>query len=49
MKVVSRITANYARHMEKEDTWLAKNNVIAINEQGDSLKTEELIWDENKA
>ncbi len=48
MKVVSRITANYARHMEKEDTWLAKNNVIAINEQGDSLKTEELIWDENK-
>lgn len=48
MKVVSRITANYARHLEKEDKWLAKNNVVAVNEQGDSLKTEELIWDEKK-
>lgn len=46
MKIVSRITANYARHLEKEDKWLAKNNVVAVNEQGDSLKTEELIWDE---
>ncbi|PTN08718.1 LPS export ABC transporter periplasmic protein LptC [Mangrovibacterium marinum] len=48
MKVVSRITANYARYLDKEDKWLAKNNVVAINEQGDSLKTEELIWEEKK-
>jgi LPS export ABC transporter protein LptC len=48
MKVVSRITANYARYLNKEDKWLAKNNVIAVNEQGDSLKTEELIWEEKK-
>lgn len=47
MKVVSRITANYARYLDREKKWIAKNNVVAINETGDSLKTEELIWDEN--
>jgi len=48
MRIVSRITANYARYLDKEDKWLAKNNVIAVNEEGDSLKTEELIWEEEK-
>ncbi|MFV0377367.1 MAG: LPS export ABC transporter periplasmic protein LptC [Mangrovibacterium sp.] len=48
MKVVSRITANYAQYIDKEKKWIAKNNVIAINEAGDSLKTEELIWEEDK-
>lgn len=48
MKVVSRITANYARYLEREKKWIAKNNVVALNEVGDSLKTEEMIWDENK-
>ncbi|WP_372776260.1 LPS export ABC transporter periplasmic protein LptC [Mangrovibacterium sp.] len=46
MRVVSRITANYARYIDKEEKWMAKNNVIALNETGDSLKTEELIWEE---
>ena len=48
MRVVSRITSNYARYLDKEKQWIAKNNVIAINEEGDSLKTEELIWDEDQ-
>lgn len=48
MHIVSRITANYARYLNKEEKWLAKNNVIAVNEEGDSLKTEELIWEEAK-
>ncbi len=46
MRIVSRITANYARLLNKENKWIAKNNVVAINEAGDSLKTEELIWEE---
>lgn len=48
MQIVSRITANYARYLTKEKQWIAKNNVIAVNETGDSLKTEEMMWDEDK-
>ncbi|WP_163718209.1 LPS export ABC transporter periplasmic protein LptC [Mangrovibacterium lignilyticum] len=48
MRIVSRITANYARYLDKDEKWLAKNNVVAVNEEGDSLKTEELIWEEKK-
>ncbi len=47
-RVVSELIADYARQMKKEAIWIAQDNVIAINEQGDSLKTEELIWDEKK-
>lgn len=44
--VVSSITADYAKQYEKEDKWEAKNNVIATNLDGDTLKTEHLIWEE---
>ena len=30
-KIISSITANYAKQFEKEDRWEAKNNVIATN------------------
>lgn len=46
--VSTQLTADYARHMEKESLWVAKGNVVAINADGDSLKTEELFWDEKK-
>ena len=45
-QVLSRITADYARQYEKENKWEAKNNVVAVNAQGDTLKTEQLTWDE---
>ena len=48
MSIVSKITSDYARYFEKEKKWIAKNNVVVINMQGDSLITEELIWEENK-
>ncbi len=48
MKIVSRITSNYAQYFEKKKKWIAKNNVIAVNLQGDSLKTEELTWEQDK-
>jgi LPS export ABC transporter protein LptC len=45
-KIISRITSNYARQYEKEKKWEAKNNVVAVNFDGDTLKTEHLIWEE---
>jgi len=47
-QVVSSITANYAKNYIKEEKWEAKNNVIATNAKGDTLKTEHLIWEEKK-
>ncbi len=45
-EIISSITADYAKQYENEDKWEAKNNVIATNAQGDTLKTEHLIWEE---
>jgi LPS export ABC transporter protein LptC len=45
-KVISRITSDYARQYEKEKKWEARNNVVAVNYQGDTLKTEYLVWEE---
>jgi LPS export ABC transporter protein LptC len=44
--VTFSITADYARQYEKEKKWEAKNNVVATNEKGDTLKTELLYWEE---
>jgi LPS export ABC transporter protein LptC len=45
-EIISSITADYAKNFEKEEKWEAKNNVVATNAQGDTLKTEHLIWEE---
>lgn len=47
-KIISSITADYAKQFVAEDKWEAKNNVVATNAQGDTLKTEHLIWEEKK-
>jgi LPS export ABC transporter protein LptC len=44
--IVSSITANYAKQFVEEKKWEAKNNVVATNIKGDTLRTEHLIWDE---
>ncbi|MGE4586059.1 MAG: LPS export ABC transporter periplasmic protein LptC [Mangrovibacterium sp.] len=44
-KIDSQITSDYALFYEKEGKWIAKNNVLVINQDGDSLKTEELVWE----
>jgi LPS export ABC transporter protein LptC len=44
--IISSITADYAKQFPKEDKWEAKNNVVATNLDGDTLKTEHLIWEE---
>ncbi|MDX1283395.1 MAG: LPS export ABC transporter periplasmic protein LptC [Draconibacterium sp.] len=45
-RIVSSITSDYAKQFVKEQKWEAKNNVIATNDVGDTLKTDQLIWDE---
>jgi LPS export ABC transporter protein LptC len=45
-EVISSISARYAKQFVKERRWEAKNDVVAINSFGDTLKTEHLIWDE---
>jgi len=47
-EVVSSITSDYAKQFVKEQMWEAKNNVVATNSQGDTLKTEHLIWEEKE-
>lgn len=48
MNIVSSITAQYAKNYASDDRWEAKNNVIAVNQKGDTLKTEYLVWDTKK-
>lgn len=45
-QISSSISAKYARQYVAEQKWEAKNNVIATNINGDTLKTEVLIWEE---
>lgn len=44
--IISSITAEYAKQFVEEKKWEAKNNVVATNNKGDTLKTEHLIWEE---
>jgi LPS export ABC transporter protein LptC len=47
-KVESIMTANYAIAQEGNKLMIARNNVVVVNEKGETLNTEELIWDEEK-
>ena len=46
MEITSKISSDYAQYFDKKRQWVAKNNVVVINQNNDSLKTEELIWEE---
>lgn len=48
MNIVSSLTAQYAKNFTSDDRWEAKNNVVAVNLQGDTLKTEYLVYDTRK-
>lgn len=48
MKITASIRSDYAKMYVKDKQWEAKNNVVAINAAGDTLKTEKLLWDEKK-
>ena len=48
MNITSYITAQYAKNFNSQERWEAKNNVVAVNQKGDTLKTEYLVWDQKK-
>lgn len=47
LNVISRLSAKYAIHYDNERKWLAKNDVVVVNQKGERLNTEKLTWDEN--
>lgn len=46
--VTSQLHANYSIYYEKEGRWEAKYDVEAINEKGEKLNTEYLVWLRNE-
>jgi len=48
LNVKSRITADYAVRYEKEEKMEARKHVVVINEKGEELDTEHLIWDQKR-
>ena len=47
LKVTTDLTANYAIHhtQKEEERMIAEGNVIVVNEKGEKLNTEELVWE----
>lgn len=43
----SKLTANYGIRKQKQKIMEVRNNVVVINNKGEVLNTEKLIWDEN--
>ena len=48
MKTKSVLTADYAKRDLDDGKMEARNNVVVVNERGDRLETEHLIWDEHR-
>lgn len=46
LKVISHLTARYAVQDIKTKTWEARDDVVVVNQKGEKLNTEKLIWDE---
>ncbi len=45
LNVQTDLKSNYARHLEKEDRWEVRDNVVIVNRKGEIVATEEMIWD----
>ena len=48
LQVKSRLTADYGIRYEHEQKMEARKNVVVVNEKGEQLNTEHLIWDERR-
>jgi LPS export ABC transporter protein LptC len=46
MNVKSRLSADYGIRYEREQKMEARKNVVVVNEKGETLNTEHLIWNE---
>lgn len=42
----STITAKYAIYFQEKELWEARNDVVAVNDKGEQLNTEQLFWDQ---
>ncbi len=47
-KIIGEIQSKYAKKLEKEMLWEARNEVVVKNAEGKKLETELLFWDMNK-
>ena len=45
MNVTSELTANYAIDLQHDNRMEAKEDVVVVNEKGEMLNTEHLVWD----
>ncbi len=43
-KIISELSANYGKNLERAQKWIATGNVVMVNIKGDTLRTEELIY-----
>lgn len=48
-KEIGSIRSKYARKLEDEELWEARNEVVIVNAEGKKLETELLYWDMKKA
>jgi LPS export ABC transporter protein LptC len=48
-RVTTKLTAKYAINKVSENLMEAKNDVVVINEKGDKLNTEHLIWQQDSS
>lgn len=48
-QVNTTLTANYAIHRIAKNTMEAKNDVVVVNEKGEQLNTEHLVWSQDSA
>ena len=48
IKIQSQLFARYGRYMENQNKVLLQDSVIVFNIKGDTLRTNELWWDQNK-
>lgn len=46
-ETTSKLTADYGIHFSKRKTMKAVGNVLLVNNKGEKLNAEELIWDQN--
>ena len=48
MNVSTRLTSNYAIDIAHDKKMEAKDDVVVVNDKGETLNTEHLIWDMQK-
>ena len=47
-KVESRLFAKYGRYLQNQAKVILRDSVVVYNLKGDTLRTNELLWDQNK-